>query len=1272
MSIWEEVQADLVEKNILSGVPKESSDPWEYAATQLSLSGNIPPTQSSWEQEKNNIPAFLEKAPVMEGGLFKGRGATGEWEEDGMIEKGWDVVKRISSFGGKAFWKGLGIITWPLERIEYTMATPLVGIAKEKPLRKLFVKGEGSAKEASDKIISDTLEALKTWIPGREVPENAKTFNDLYANYYEDLVGEPSPDWYSWTMGGITSFVTTPAIQSKILKVIAKPIKTPFIELTEQISPKWWKRAKLQRKAGFATRVEKTEEIGKTLSKKDLESVAKELSERTGTQITPEVVQKRLTQIVKGGITEQPELLEKVNPVISEFQNNLSQLKELNVKGMADKFLYTKKLTHRELSILRNKKDSLQKKLNHLIPGAVQYTDEQKQILMMGSEAPVNIYKGPSGQKYLGESDIIKNELGQLISKTTKELVTVDDELSEFASSVRKGKVLVTPYQKKLTQLAAKLKVSGKPSIEKDLLELGQQIEKGDLEYIDKLAKILNTDAKVLQSLKEKMIISLTKAGDNVYGISEEALKLRQAEGQKLVNKILSVASKEEIARISGINPLLKKIITTPKGMSQREYYNRESLLKLANKLKINNKEGVVDSLLKLGEAIDSGNLKYIERFSKAIGIQENKVSLLIEKAAEEFVKVESKIGKSAEPVLKLREREGRKIVDELLKIAAKTEKQKVEGLKPLLNKIFEMKYKFPGKSKVVDKLTSQIQEINNLMYTSEIFGGTEYFPRMYAVKEGKNVSLIKRKAKKLAIKAPYAKERMNIPFVIRKEMGEITTVEYPVVKRLIQQAADIETARLFNNVAENSKYSSRIANGYFKLIPKSDKYSRLSNMYVHPKIYSDIMEINRIKGNVESVYDEAISLWKLFKVSWSPGAHFRNKFGNSILKSLSGMSEQEKIKYGIQAWKHLRSNSNEYKNAKKFLKQTTFAGEELIKDVFKEAAKVHKEKSFFGRSYEKFRKIAEAPGKGYQALEFHDKFTLYLKARAEGKSVIEAVEYANKWLFDYSDLATWEKNIMRRVMPFYTFPRKALPRVVEAAINNPHTLYKYPLMAKLTTQYSLYKLNLTEKDYEKIKKIMPEYMKQGSYVLMPYRDANGDLRFFDWTYIIPWGEMTEVTDRGLTNVLVSNPLFTLISDINHNKSSFTGKEIWKETDTTEEKTWKSTEYIWQGLVPSLSYKGIYWDKLYRAATGQTRYGKKELIPETVAHTIFGLRTQALDMNIAQRKKIYDTQSKLRELQGKMIDVISKQSRKEINPIEAQKLKQQYLKQTQDLMEEMK
>ena len=317
--------------------------------------------------------------------------------------------------------------------------------------------------------------------------------------------------------------------------------------------------------------------------------------------------------------------------------------------------------------------------------------------------------------------------------------------------------------------------------------------------------------------------------------------------------------------------------------------------------------------------------------------------------------------------------------------------------------------------------------------------------------------------------------------------------------------------------------------------------------------------------------------------------------------------------------------------------------------------------------------KASATPSQIYQSEEFIGKFMKYLEQREKGKSVIEAVQEANKWLFDYSDLATWEKNIARRIMPFYTFPRKALPRILEAAVNRPLVLAKYPLLAKSLTQYSLYKLEITTKDYEQIEKILPEFMNQGSYILMPYRDANGDLRFFDWTWNVPWGGLFEAEQRGLLKSVLTNPLVQTTYEIKENKSSWTGRKIYddaipidKQTPAyRKEQNFKKMLYVWQALSPSLAYKGIYWDKLYGAATGKTERGKDMLLPEAIAHTIFGLRTQAIDVDEARRWKLLNMAKGFDELRGNMMRVLTQRANGDITEEEFDKKYTVYIDQLQ-------
>ena len=48
------------------------------------------------------------------------------------------------------------------------------------------------------------------------------------------------------------------------------------------------------------------------------------------------------------------------------------------------------------------------------------------------------------------------------------------------------------------------------------------------------------------------------------------------------------------------------------------------------------------------------------------------------------------------------------------------------------------------------------------------------------------------------------------------------------------------------------------------------------------------------------------------------------------------------------------------------------------------------------------------------------------------------AASSAKTWLFDYGDLTPFEQAGMKRIMPFYTYTRKVLPRVFEAMVRDP------------------------------------------------------------------------------------------------------------------------------------------------------------------------------------------------------------------------------------------
>lgn len=597
-----------------------------------------------------------------------------------------------------------------------------------------------------------------------------------------------------------------------------------------------------------------------------------------------------------------------------------------------------------------------------------------------------------------------------------------------------------------------------------------------------------------------------------------------------------------------------------------------------------------------------------------------------------------------------------------------------------------EISARFPSRAKKIREIQDSIATISTKLERSTHLGGQRYMPRMYKTKEEE---LAARKFwgwSNSRIKAHYAKQRKDIPEAVRRFMGEIKEPAFPVAKGLMQQAHDIELAKLYKFVDDQPGWASKTwTQGLSKkALPDTKAYGALRGKHVHPKIFSDVTELHRVRGNVEQTYDAAIGAWKLGKVVLNPATHMRNKISNKILLDMSGMGYGEQAKYALMGLQHARRNSQEYRTAKKFFARTTLKSE-ILDDLLRTTANP-RGATGFGKALNAAKKttkqLVKKPADLYQHEEFTNKFMKYLQQRDLGKSVIESVEEANKWLFDYGALAAWEKNIARRVVPFYTFPRKAIPRVLETAIERPLTLAKYPLAAELMTRFSLAQLEMTPKDYEDLQAVLPDYMDRGSYMLMPYRDKNGELRFFDWTYVLPWGELSQVgesTNAG--SILMSNPLVRIPAELAANKSIWSGRKIYDDeiplkdqtVEYAREQTAKKLKYFWGTIAPSLAPKGLYWDRLIDAATGKppktlTGEPKEQLLPETIAHTIFGLRTQPINVKEQKMFRLWDKQRQIQEVQKNIKNIELRRRSGNISQQEYEIKKDVYIKQMQQII----
>jgi hypothetical protein len=73
-------------------------------------------------------------------------------------------------------------------------------------------------------------------------------------------------------------------------------------------------------------------------------------------------------------------------------------------------------------------------------------------------------------------------------------------------------------------------------------------------------------------------------------------------------------------------------------------------------------------------------------------------------------------------------------------------------------------------------------------------------------------------------------------------------------------------------------------------------------------------------------------------------------------------------------------------------------------------------------------------------AVEDSSRIQLIVSGIRQGLSDADAVKRAESFHFDYGNLSDFEKYIMKRIVPFYTFTRKSTERVVQSLIEKPRS----------------------------------------------------------------------------------------------------------------------------------------------------------------------------------------------------------------------------------------
>ena len=185
--------------------------------------------------------------------------------------------------------------------------------------------------------------------------------------------------------------------------------------------------------------------------------------------------------------------------------------------------------------------------------------------------------------------------------------------------------------------------------------------------------------------------------------------------------------------------------------------------------------------------------------------------------------------------------------------------------------------------------------------------------------------------------------------------------------------------------------------------------------------------------------YDKALSFWKKSVTGVFPAFHSRNAVGGMFNNFLAGVKNPNRYKQSVDIWSGkkfdittdvgYKYNSKDVMNAyDKYVGQQT-GMMDVMREVEKEVGMSNTKKVLTG-----------GPQFVMEKVENNLRMPLFLDRVIKGDSFEEAAKKVFKFHFDYAPegLSKFEKNFMKRLIPFYRWTRGNVPLQIEQMMKQP------------------------------------------------------------------------------------------------------------------------------------------------------------------------------------------------------------------------------------------
>jgi len=362
------------------------------------------------------------------------------------------------------------------------------------------------------------------------------------------------------------------------------------------------------------------------------------------------------------------------------------------------------------------------------------------------------------------------------------------------------------------------------------------------------------------------------------------------------------------------------------------------------------------------------------------------------------------------------------------------------------------------------------------------------------------------------------------------------------------------------------ARFGSKVKSGEFQHMVN---HPRLKGYYFGKdaaeqatQFVKNLKEISQTSSKTLQHFDKVLSKWKAGVTIYIPSHHIRNMIGDVYFNWLSGVNstrpygtafkvmQSQRGRYeGIEATSHLTdpkalmrvmqgggapgakgknialtmkngeqiTNDMVYVSAfQQGILPTTRVLEDIPDDV---ATALDKIKPLGGRGQKAAHTISEGRDHYVRLAHYIDALKKSKKPFLQASE--DAAAIVRKWHPDGMDLTAFERNVMRRMFPFYSWTRKALPLIVESFVATPGKVMAYPKGQYLLQNMLGIETGPTMSDPFPVDQLFPDWIREKG--IGPVMGGPGD-----YTVINPGNPtmdiMAQLNNPGKSTIGMINP----------------------------------------------------------------------------------------------------------------------------------------------------